>query len=264
MSYIGAGVFGTANAGLTALGGQGARGINLLSTMASGSGVSVASQGMADISRGQMSSFGDYANSAAWGASISAATFGLFKGGAKVFGKGGVIRNWKAKNLNRQRIVRHDKGGRSNGVGVLLPESTTPLRLVHLTNKIGYKGIKSDNKIKGRIGIFAVQEDIVSQSTFMKMVRTGVFPAAKTDFSVSIPKLANSWFKSVRPIGPYTLWKWAGGVRFAPPGSINTTTGVFTPSAHIIGTRALIYGPDALFYSFLTGVGIKTWWELSE
>jgi len=102
LSYIGAGVFGTANAGLTALGGQGARGINLLSTMASGSGVSVASQGMADISRGQMSSFGDYANSAAWGASISAVTFGLFKGGGAVWNK---FRNLQTKGHHNKTVI---------------------------------------------------------------------------------------------------------------------------------------------------------------
>jgi hypothetical protein len=43
-------------------------------------------------------------------------------------------------------------------------------------------------------------------------------------------------------------WKYLGGVRYAPPGSINMTTGAFTPGSALLGPRTLIYGPDVLFW----------------
>lgn len=85
----------------------------------------------------------------------------------------------------------------------------------------------------------------------MKVLRTGLTPGKTTHF-VPVPQSATGLFQRPIPIGPYSAWKYAGGVHFAPPGSINMTSGAFTGSTSLIGPRVLIYGPDVLFYG---GIG---------
>ncbi|MBU6410519.1 MAG: hypothetical protein KGR98_09040 [Verrucomicrobia bacterium] len=127
----------------------------------------------------------------------------------------------------------------------------TPSGLVHLTDRAGAAGINQSGSIVGRRGIFAVPETVEAESTVAKVARTGLTPARTTE-AVPIPSAANTLFQRPIPIGPYSGWKYLGGVRYAPPGAINTATGAFTPMSSVIGPGTLIYGPDVLFWG---GVG---------
>jgi len=135
-------------------------------------------------------------------------------------------------------------------------------RLVHLTDEAGRAGIGSSQQIIGRHGIFAVPESVAAESTAMKVVRTGLTPA-RTAQAVPIPDAAVPLFQRPVPIGPYSGWKYLGGVQYASPGSISTATGAFTPSATIIGPNMLIYGPDALFYGGVGAAGGIYWYGTS-
>ncbi len=157
------------------------------------------------------------------------------------------------ENLGRATLV--------GGAGGLLME---PLRrvlpqprngnYVHLTNDRGAAGINASGTINGPKGIFVIGESAAKQPVWVRVLRTGVTPD-KARNVVPIPEGANVHLESVVPIGPYSLIKNLGGVRFAPPGSINLQTGVFTPAnGSILGPRALVYGPDALVYA--TGLGV--------
>lgn len=79
-------------------------------------------------------------------------------------------------------------------------------------------------------------------------------PAQTTNF-VNIPEAATGLFTRPVPIGPYSAWKYFGGVRYAPSGSLNMSTGALTPGGSMIGPRTLIYGPDALFYGGAAAIG---------
>lgn len=63
-----------------------------------------------------------------------------------------------------------------------------------------------------------------------------------------IPEGAADLFQQPVPIGPYSAWKYFGGVQYAPAGSLDTINGIFTPTSALIGPRTLIYGPDVLLY----------------
>jgi hypothetical protein len=119
--------------------------------------------------------------------------------------------------------------------------------LVHLSDNPGLAGINQSSRIVGKRGIFAVPEYVTAESTVMKVVRTGLSPAKTAEF-VPIPKSAQRLFQQPVPIGPYSAWKYFGGVRYAPPGTISTISGAFTPASSLIGPNILIYGPDVLFY----------------
>jgi hypothetical protein len=123
--------------------------------------------------------------------------------------------------------------------------------LVHLTDTAGATGISESGSIVGRNGIFAVPSYVADESTAMKVLRTGLTPARTTD-GVPIPSAAEGLFQQPVPIGPYSAWKYFGGVRYASPGAISTATGAFTPVPSLLGPGSLIYGPDALFWG---GVG---------
>jgi hypothetical protein len=99
-----------------------------------------------------------------------------------------------------------------------------------------------------------VPADAADQSTLMKVLRTGIEPG-KTARTIVIPEGANGLFEQPAPIGPYSLMKRLGGVRFAPPGSIDLATGAFTPAAGGVSPRILIYGPDVLIWSS----GVAAW-----
>ncbi len=127
--------------------------------------------------------------------------------------------------------------------------------LIHLTDETGYAGITTDNAIIGRNGIFAIPESVTDSSALAKMARTGLFPSARVADAVPIPDAATSLFSRPLPIGPYSLLKYASGVRFAPPGSLDITTGAFTPLPSLFGPRTLIYGPDIFIYGMTAGAG---------
>jgi len=95
---------------------------------------------------------------------------------------------------------------------------------------------------------------VSAESTALKVARTGLTPNKTTNF-VNIPEAANSLFTQPVPIGPYSAWKYLGGVRYAPAGSINMSTGAFSSGGSLIGPRTLIYGPDALFYGGAATIG---------
>jgi len=119
--------------------------------------------------------------------------------------------------------------------------------LIHLTDDAGYAGINQSQSLIGNRGIFAVPETVASESTALKVLRTGLDPA-KTQNFVKVPDSATGLFQRPLPVGPYSAWKYFGGVRYGPAGSINTATGAFSPASTLFGPRSLIYGPDALFY----------------
>jgi RHS repeat-associated protein len=123
--------------------------------------------------------------------------------------------------------------------------------LVHLTDTAGATGISEAGSIVGRNGIFAVPSYVADESTAMKVLRTGLTPARTTE-AVPIPSAAEGLFQQPVPIGPYSAWKYFGGVRYTSPGAISTATGAFTPVPSLLGPGTLIYGPDALFWG---GVG---------
>jgi len=135
-------------------------------------------------------------------------------------------------------------------------------RLVHLTDEAGQAGIGTSQQIIGRHGIFAVSENVGAESTGMKVLRTGLTPS-RTVQSVPIPDAATGLFQRPVPIGPYSGWKYFGGVHYASPGSISTATGAFTPFSTIIGPNVLIYGPDALFYGGVGAAGGIYWYGTS-
>jgi hypothetical protein len=119
--------------------------------------------------------------------------------------------------------------------------------LIHLTNPKGKVGINETGELRGSHGIYGVPEKAATEGTPMRVIRTGLPPSQPTQ-QVPIPDAALGNFKRPVPIGPYSAWKYFGGVWYARPGSINMTTGVLTPSSSLIGPGVLIYGPDVLFY----------------
>ncbi|MGC1274207.1 MAG: hypothetical protein WBC44_10910 [Planctomycetaceae bacterium] len=125
-------------------------------------------------------------------------------------------------------------------------------QLVHLTDDAGAFGIVRTGTIRGSHGIYAVPAHVATESTALKVLRTGLSPG-KTKNAVPIPDEALSLFNRPVPVGPYSGWKYFGGVRYADPGSISTTTGALTRSSSLFGPKVLIYGPDGVFY-----VGIAT------
>lgn len=105
----------------------------------------------------------------------------------------------------------------------------------------------TSNSLNGSRGIFAVPSYVANESTALKIARTGLMPAQTSNF-VNVPQAATSLFQRPIPIGPYSAWKYFGGVRYTPSGSINVSTGTFTPRSSLIGQKTLIYGPDAILY----------------
>ena len=143
------------------------------------------------------------------------------------------------------------------------PAAVDAQRLVHLTDDVGRAGITQTGTIIGRHGIFAVPEVIAAESTLMRVARTGV-GASRTTEAVVIPAQAAGHFSRVTPIGPYSLWKSWGQVRYAPAGSLNLSTGVLTPASSLIGPRTLIYGVDAFSYTAIAGTAGAVYWSLSD
>lgn len=125
---------------------------------------------------------------------------------------------------------------------------------VHLTDEAGLAGINQSGCIVGRHGIFAVPTFVAAESTGWKIARTGLPPAKTTQF-LPIPGGSQCLFQKPLPIGPYSAWKFFGGVHYAPPGAISTTSGAFTPGWSLMGPKTLIYGPDALFYGGAAATG---------
>ncbi|MBI2926645.1 MAG: RHS repeat-associated core domain-containing protein, partial [Verrucomicrobia bacterium] len=132
--------------------------------------------------------------------------------------------------------------------------------LVHLTDNAGLAGINQSGAIVGKHGIFAVPRYVTAESTAMKVVRTGLSPLKTSEF-VPIPQAAQGLFRQPMPIGPYSAWKYFGGVRYAPAGAISTATGAFTSAGSLLGPGTLIYGPDVLFYG---GTCAAAWLCLEE
>ncbi|MDA3961458.1 MAG: hypothetical protein PF961_11760 [Planctomycetota bacterium] len=132
----------------------------------------------------------------------------------------------------------------------LIPNQAS-IRLVHLTDEAGETGIAASNTLRGNHGIFAVPATVGSESTALQVLRTGLTPDKTTNL-VNVPGSAANLFTRPVPLGPYSAWKYFGGVRYAPAGSVNMTTGAYSAGGSIIGPNTLIYGPDVLFWS---GVG---------
>jgi RHS repeat-associated protein len=125
--------------------------------------------------------------------------------------------------------------------------------LLHLTSSGGRAGIGATGQIIGKHGIFALPESVAAQGAVLRMIRSGL-PLSRVAQSVRIPQAANCLFRRPMPIGPYSLWKYVAGVRFAPPGSINVVTGAFTPVSSLVGPSALIYRTDGAIYAVSGGV----------
>jgi RHS repeat-associated protein len=131
-------------------------------------------------------------------------------------------------------------------------KAVNQVTLAHLTNEAGSQGIDATGKIIGKHGFFAVPEGVSAEATGLKCLRTGLSPA-KTMFSVKVPGAATPLFTQPLPLGPYSAWKFLGGVRYASPGVIDTATGAFTPTFSLIRPELFIYGPDVLFW---TAIGV--------
>ena len=157
----------------------------------------------------------------------------------------------KAGTTKVQNTVRGAKGLRSAKAARSDPPSGN---LIHLTNAQSESRILSSGILTGRRGIFAVPENIATESTGMRILRTGLMPSDTTTF-VRVPKVMAGLFKQPVPLGPYSLWKYLGGVRYAPPGSINITKGTFMHGPTLVGPKTLMYGPDVLFWG-----GVGTYW----
>jgi hypothetical protein len=106
--------------------------------------------------------------------------------------------------------------------------------LIHLTDAAGEAGIMTSNSLNGRRGVFAVPAYVGSESTALKVARTGLIPAQTSNF-VSVPQAATGLFRRPVPIGPYSAWKYFGGVRFSPPGSVSMSTGAFSRDRRSLG-----------------------------
>ena len=143
---------------------------------------------------------------------------------------------------------------------MVVTEAAKQTALVHLTDEAGRQGIRETGKIIGKHGIFAVPEGVSAEATGLKVLRTGLGPG-RTAAAVSIPKAATPLFSRPVPIGPYSAWKFFGGVRYAAPGVIDTATGAFSPTFSLVRPELLIYGPDALFW---TGIGAYQYLDNEE
>lgn len=131
--------------------------------------------------------------------------------------------------------------------------------LVHFTDDVGAAGIRQSEQLIGKTGIFALPAQYADEGVGAVVARTGLTPGKATNY-VELPSAAESLFTRPTPIGPYSAWKYFGGVQYAPPGTIDMATGAFTPMRSLIGPRTLIYGPDALFYA---GAGAFAGWAYS-
>lgn len=149
----------------------------------------------------------------------------------------------REKSLGRYDLALDD---------TLAAESTPSL--IHLTDESGLAGIITDSAIIGGNGMFAVPESVANESTAIRVLRTGLSPS-KTENFVQIPNIATNLFSRPLPIGPYSAWKYFGGVQYAPAGSLNIATGAFTPVPSLLGPKMLIYGPDVLFYGGVATAG---------
>ena len=145
-------------------------------------------------------------------------------------------------------VVTAIRTGPTPGAG-----STQP-RLIHLTSEESFAHITESGQLVGRHGIFAAPEGIITQGTALRSIRTLLMPA-NTVHTVPIPEQAIPLFQRPFPVGAYSGWHYLMGTRFAPPGIIDLSSGVFAPGETIIGPRVLIYGPDALLYGGAAGYG---------
>lgn len=151
----------------------------------------------------------------------------------------------------------------SDSPGFVAPRTGGGGKLIHLTDEAGETGILATNSLNGKHGIFAVPSKVADESTALKVLRTGLTPDKTTNF-VRIPDAATSLFTRPVPIGPYSAWKYFGGVRYAPAGSLNMTSGALSTSSSLIGPRTLIYGPDALFYGGAAAIGGTYYYSTQE
>jgi hypothetical protein len=159
-------------------------------------------------------------------------------------------------------ILSAGAGEALGGLGASGASTSETQPLVHLTDTTGLSGITDSQTIIGNHGIFAVPESVAEESTLVKVLRTGLTPS-RTAEAVPIPDAAAGIFQSPTPIGPYSAWKYFGGVQYTSPGSISTVTGAFTPSSTIVGPNMLIYGPDVLFYGGVGTAGGLYWYGTS-
>jgi RHS repeat-associated protein len=137
-------------------------------------------------------------------------------------------------------------GGRALA-GAMTRSGSEPL--IHFTTQAGKAGIEASGQLVGRHGIFAVPQGAAAESLAWQVARTGLRPSGLTNY-VRIPEAATQLFSRPLPLGPYSLFRYLGGVRFAAPGSINMATGAFAPAAAWVGPKVLIYTPDVIFYAF--------------
>lgn len=122
------------------------------------------------------------------------------------------------------------------------------------TDDAGQIGKAKKGKINGSHGIFAVPAHVAQESTALNVLRTGLTPG-KTKNAVPIPHEALELSKRPVPIESYSGWKFFGGVRYAPAGSISTTKGALSRTCTLVSPKVLIYGPDGVFYVGIASAG---------
>jgi hypothetical protein len=93
--------------------------------------------------------------------------------------------------------------------------SRRAIRLLHMTSKDAAANICAKKEIRGRNGIFAVEERVRAWPRAMKLVLSGLPPRLLHTF-VEIPHFQVRYFWRVYPLGPYSLIKWSATTHVAP------------------------------------------------
>jgi hypothetical protein len=91
---------------------------------------------------------------------------------------------------------------------------------------------------------------------------TGLDPRGRYT-RVNIPKAAESSFKKVTPIGPYTSWQRFMRHRVGPRGYVNLKTGQVTRTG-VNWSQVKNYGADVVIDTLVGGIGYATYKNLFE
>ena len=85
-----------------------------------------------------------------------------------------------------------------------------PNGLTHLKSEDGYNRMLERGTIRGRSGIYALTDQAVAGSgTVERVLRTGIAPSA-TAYPVQLPESVTPFFRTVTPVGPYSLVEMGG------------------------------------------------------
>ena len=125
--------------------------------------------------------------------------------------------------------------------------------MIHFTDRAGEHGIILSQAVVGNAGVFAVPaKNVTGWGTGLSRERL--------EQAVAFPDAAKRHFNSVSPVGPYSIWKWSGGVSYSSKCSINISTGEVKAGSRV--WPLIVYGPDGIFWGAATSMGTY-WYSLS-